>query len=100
MAERERGLGWIVAIVIGVALTFGGPLIGVLYTIFGIRRSFSGSSAAPPSEKARVLAEGISESMNGSAFGIVVAICGVIVITVSVIGYIRATRAPRETDSR
>ena len=89
-------MGWLVAAIIGAFLVVAGPFLGVAFTVFGLRRSFSSSSKADPSEKARVLAEGISESMNGTAFGIVAALAGMVVVTVALIGYIRAQRSPPE----
>jgi biopolymer transport protein ExbB/TolQ len=47
-------------------------LCGLLGTVSGLIRSFD------PSQKARILAEGISEAMNCTAFGLIVAIMGLI----------------------
>jgi biopolymer transport protein ExbB len=51
-------------------------LSGLFGTIIGLIRSFGavGGESVDPSEKARILAEGISEAMNCTAFGILTAI--------------------------
>lgn len=49
-------------------------LTGLLGTISGLIISFSGAAAADPTQKATLLAAGISEAMNCTAFGLLVAI--------------------------
>ncbi|MCP4545174.1 MAG: MotA/TolQ/ExbB proton channel family protein [bacterium] len=49
-------------------------LAGLLGTIFGLQRSFSSLAVAAASEKAAMLAAGISQAMNTTAFGLIVAI--------------------------
>lgn len=49
-------------------------LIGLLGTITGMIASFSAVAQANPAEKAALLAAGISEAMNCTAFGLIVAI--------------------------
>ena len=95
MAAKTRGTGWLAGALIGALLALLAPLMGVLFSLFGINRAFStsGSPAVPPDEKARVLAEGISESMNMSALGLIVSFGGVIMLVVSLIGYFRVRRA-------
>lgn len=48
-------------------------LCGLLGTIVGLIRAFGavGGEAIDPSQKARILAEGISEAMNCTAFGLI-----------------------------
>jgi len=55
-------------------------LSGLFGTIVGLIKSFGavGGESVDPSQKARILAEGISEAMNCTAFGLVVAIIGLI----------------------
>ena len=55
-------------------------LSGLLGTIAGLIKSFGavGGESVDPSQKARILAEGISEAMNCTAFGLIVAIIGLI----------------------
>jgi biopolymer transport protein ExbB/TolQ len=55
-------------------------LSGLLGTIAGLIKSFGavGGESVDPSQKARILAEGISEAMNCTAFGLIVAIMGLI----------------------
>jgi biopolymer transport protein ExbB/TolQ len=49
-------------------------LIGLLGTITGLIKSFGAVAQADPAEKSAMLAKGISEAMNCTAFGLVVAI--------------------------
>jgi biopolymer transport protein ExbB/TolQ len=55
-------------------------LSGLLGTVLGLIESFGavGGESVDPSQKARILAEGISEAMNCTAFGLIVAIMGLI----------------------
>lgn len=49
-------------------------LAGLLGTIFGLQQSFSSLAMATAAEKAALLAAGISQAMNTTAFGLIVAI--------------------------
>lgn len=49
-------------------------LLGLLGTIFGLQQAFSALSAADPSQKATVLANGIAIAMNTTAMGLMVAV--------------------------
>ncbi len=49
-------------------------LLGLLGTISGMIRSFAAVSYANPAEKAALLSAGISEAMNCTAYGLIVAI--------------------------
>jgi biopolymer transport protein ExbB/TolQ len=49
-------------------------LVGLLGTIIGLITCFAGVAGVDASEKARVLSDGISEAMNCTAFGLIVAI--------------------------
>ena len=49
-------------------------LLGLLGTIFGLIRAFSGVSAASAAARQEVLAEGISMAMYTTAFGLIVAV--------------------------
>lgn len=49
-------------------------LTGLLGTITGMIKSFAAVAYANPAEKAALLAQGISEAMNCTAFGLIVAI--------------------------
>jgi biopolymer transport protein ExbB/TolQ len=53
-------------------------LLGLLGTITGMIKSFGAAAGADASRKASLLAEGISEAMNCTAFGIATAIVGLI----------------------
>jgi biopolymer transport protein ExbB/TolQ len=49
-------------------------LVGLLGTILGLIHSFAGVAGVDPSMKATLLAKGISEAMNCTAFGLITAI--------------------------
>lgn len=49
-------------------------LMGLLATIMGLIQSFTSISAASGAEKAKILSDGISEAMNGTAYGLIVAV--------------------------
>ena len=49
-------------------------LLGLLGTIVGLIQSFSSMASLDESEKARLLAEGISVAMNATAYGLIVAV--------------------------
>jgi len=49
-------------------------LLGLLSTIVGLILAFKAVSSVDPAQKAALLARGISEAMNGTAFGLIVAI--------------------------
>lgn len=51
-----------------------GMLTGLLGTITGMIKSFSAVASANPTEKATMLSAGISEAMNCTAYGLIVAI--------------------------
>jgi biopolymer transport protein ExbB/TolQ len=53
-------------------------LLGLLGTITGMIKSFGAAAGADASRKASLLAEGISEAMNCTAFGIGIAVIGLI----------------------
>ncbi len=71
LRESPRLEGWT-----GFLAVFGNvaTLIGLLGTIVGLIISFGSISAADPAQKAEMLSRGISEALNCTAFGLVVAI--------------------------
>ncbi len=64
----QRGVGFLG--LLGNSAT----LLGLLGTIFGLIRAFSGVSAASAAARQEVLAEGISMAMYTTAFGLIVAV--------------------------
>lgn len=57
-------------------------LLGLLGTIVGMIRSFAAISNADPVERSAVLASGISEAMNATAYGLIVAIPALVAFTI------------------
>jgi len=49
-------------------------LLGLLGTIFGLITAFSAVSAADPSQRSAFLAVGISQALNTTAFGLIIAV--------------------------
>ncbi len=70
MADKKplnKNLVGFIASVLAVILA---PLLGLLFTVLFVQGAFRATATADPSEKARLLAEGISNAMNGTAFGL------------------------------
>lgn len=59
-----------------------GTLLGLLGTIVGMIRSFGAISNADPIQKANILATGISEAMNATAYGLITAIPALVMFTI------------------
>jgi biopolymer transport protein ExbB len=59
-----------------------GTLLGLLGTIVGMIRSFGAIAEADPIQKANILAQGISEAMNATAYGLITAIPALVMFTV------------------
>lgn len=59
-----------------------GTLLGLLGTITGMIKSFGAISNANPVEKAAILSHGISEAMNATAYGLIVAIPALVMYAV------------------
>jgi len=57
-------------------------LLGLLGTITGMIKSFAAVGSASPTEKAALLATGISEAMNATAYGLVVAVPALVMYAV------------------
>ncbi len=71
LRETPRIEGWTAFLAV-----FGNiaTLVGLLGTIIGLIISFSGVAEADPAQKAEILSRGISEALNCTAFGLIVAI--------------------------
>lgn len=57
-------------------------LLGLLGTIVGMIKSFASIANADPVERSAVLASGISEAMNATAYGLIVAIPALVTYTI------------------
>jgi biopolymer transport protein ExbB/TolQ len=68
----------LVGLLVSAGVLAAAPLIGLAATVLFLRGAFAGAAAADPSEKARVLAEGIAESMNAMAFGLAVSVIAIV----------------------
>jgi len=89
-ATKSRNLlGLILSVVVFVAA----PFVGAMVTFLALSRAFQDTAEVEPSEKARVLAEGISAAMNGAAGGLVVSLAALVSAIVFGVRLIRARRA-------
>lgn len=76
-AERARGERRLVAgMIAGAALTTLGPLVAILASSWGVSAAMDASETVDPSQKARILAQGISEAMNYTMLAIPVGLIG------------------------
>ncbi|MBI5532401.1 MAG: MotA/TolQ/ExbB proton channel family protein [Deltaproteobacteria bacterium] len=96
--EQKKPL---IGIVIGAVLTALAPLVGLLITIASVNRSFAKveGNSVDPADKAKVLASGISSSMNATAIGIGLGALGLLVLVVSILLFLRATTSQRQPPS-
>ena len=74
--------GWI-AVAIGGGVLMLGPVLGILGTVIGLKHAFNSVAAVDPATKSQMLAEGISEAMNATAFGLVLFPIGGILLGVA-----------------
>ena len=90
----------VIGIAVGAVLTVLGPLAGLLTTVFSLNRAFSASSnpSAPAEHKAKDLAEGISQSMNATAFGIIAGVVGLLVLVGSLVYLLVKNKQPAPSD--
>ncbi len=87
-AIRPR-LATLVGALVLVALTFA---MGLLGTILGLMAAFRAVSTADPSEKASMLAGGISTSMHATAIGIGAAMVCVVPLVVGLVRHLGEKR--------
>lgn len=66
-----------------------GPVVGLLVTVAGLIVAFDAVGRADPATKSQQLAEGISEAMNATAFGLVVFPIGAILTGVALFQLLR-----------
>ena len=72
----------LVGLLVSALFVVAAPVVGLIVTVFVMRGTFDATAGAgDASEKSRVLAEGISEAMNGTACGLVVS-CVALVPTI------------------
>jgi uncharacterized membrane protein len=75
-ARHRRAAVWF------VWATFAAGILGWAMTVRGLVRAFGDVASVDPPDKARVLAEGISQAMNLTAVGIVIQLIGCVVALV------------------
>jgi biopolymer transport protein ExbB/TolQ len=77
------------------AVVVAAPIVGLLVTVLLLRGAFGGTARVDPAEKARVLAEGISEAMNGTAFGLVISVVALVPTLVFAVRLVREKRTTK-----
>ncbi len=73
--KANKTLRWLIC---SAAVVVVAPFIGLGLSLLFLRRAFDGTASVDPSDKAKFLAEGISESMNMTACGVVVSCLGLV----------------------
>ena len=71
-----------IGLLVSIAVALVAPFLGLGLTLLSLFFSFQKTAAIAPSDKARVLAEGISSSMYATAGGIVVS--GIALIPIAI----------------
>ena len=80
----------VVAVVIGALMLVLGPVVGLLATVLGVHRAFGSAVSVPPAEKAKSVADGISNSMNWVLVGMGAGALGVVVLAAGIFFLLRA----------
>ena len=85
---------WIGVLVAGSALMFA-PIVALVVAIPAIIHALAavGGSSVDPANKSQVLADGIAEAMNATAFGVLFFLLGAIVAAVAITKLVRTARA-------
>lgn len=82
-------------LLVSVGVVVGAPVVGVAVTLLCLFRSFHRVAHVDASEKARVLATGISEAMDGAAIGIAVSCVALVPLVVFAVRLRREAKARR-----
>jgi hypothetical protein len=93
-ASPRKALGRL-ALVCAINL-FVWPLVGIA---LGLRLAFSatGGASVDPAQKARILAEGLAEAMNCTAFGVLVFFVPTVT---ALLLFVRSIKSPPPSDNR
>lgn len=89
-AARRASRGPLAGVISGASLLILAPLAGFTTTAVLLQRAFGQVATADPSEKARLLAEGISNAMTFPAAGLAAGVLGAIVFIVSLVLLLRS----------
>ena len=93
--DRRRNRTNLIGLIVCAIVMVFAPMAGLLITTYLLRRSFHAAETGDPSEKAKVLAEGISEAMNATACGIVIALLMIPPIAFFIVRMVRESRRPK-----
>jgi len=84
-----------VGLILCAAVAVAAPPVGVGVSVLFLGRAFKDTDGADPSQKARVLADGISQAMNGAAGGLIVSLAAVVAALAFAVRLVRERRAAR-----
>lgn len=91
MNARRSRTNLIGLILCAVVVVFA-PIGGLVITSYFLRQAFRASEAVDPSEKAKLLASGISEAMNATACGIALSVFAAIPLIVFAVRLYRESK--------
>jgi hypothetical protein len=87
IVSRRRRIA-LTALFVSGGVTLATPMVGGAATGVGLTSAFAASGTVDPSQKARVLAEGISEAMNGAALGVVAMVFAALATVVCLVAFL------------
>jgi biopolymer transport protein ExbB/TolQ len=93
VAER-RNKNFVGLLASGVVVV-AAPLLGLTVTNFKLQSAFRQAASTEPSQKARLLAEGISQSMPATAYGLVVSLLALVSTIVFAVRFYRDSKRGR-----
>src|SRR6187399_980257 len=88
---RKRSKSFIGLIVCSGMVVLAPPL-GYAATVLLLGSAFQGTAGTDPSQKAAMLANGISEAMNGLAAGLIVSLAALVLAVIFAIRLVRERR--------
>ena len=87
--KRSRNL---VGLIVSMAVATAAPPLGSVVSVLFLSRGFEETAKVDASQKATVLANRISEAMNGAAFGLIVSFVATAAAVVFAVRLIRERR--------
>lgn len=82
----------LVGLIVSAVVVLAAPVVGWVVSVLLLGRAFQGTEGVAPSQKSRVLAQGISEAMNGAAGGLIVSFAALVSAIVFAVRLARARR--------
>jgi ABC-type Fe3+ transport system permease subunit len=94
---KPRRTRHIVGIVLGSVLLLS-PLVALFGTVFGMQRAFD-LLGSPGLQDPKALSSSIASVLYVSVAGVIGFVCGVVLLTISIVLFIRAGRTPHAAAS-